>query len=66
MLFLFTFFEVGFDVEVWDEVQMMLLRWLAKSFALFRVAVLSFRVEANDGNNTGNGKFAHLAASSRT
>ena len=24
------------------------------------------RVEANDGNNTGNGKFAHLAASSRT
>ena len=24
------------------------------------------RVEANDGSNTGNGKFAHLAASSRT
>ena len=27
---------------------------------------LCFGVEANDGNNTGNGKFVHLAASSRT
>ena len=26
----------------------------------------SDRVEANDGNNTGNGKFAHLTPSSRT
>ena len=24
------------------------------------------RVEANDGNNTGNGKFAHLTPRSRT
>ena len=30
------------------------------------IIVPNDRVEANDGNNTGNGKFAHPAASSRT
>ena len=40
-----------------------LLKHLA---VLFVQRPQKIRVEANDGNNTGNGKFAHLAASSRT
>ena len=41
-------------------------RWHLAQDGFCILLKMDFRVEANDGNNTGNGKFAHLAASSRT
>ena len=39
---------------------------MLQQLRLLLLLLLLHGVEANDGNNTGNGKFAHLAASSRT